>query len=388
MDKPNFADFRDELTDTAIDVTDIPLLKCVEKLFSDCLYLPEQDTQLPILIAYSLMPSAMATIAPILFLNGSKGSGKTTAMKIIAAIHNQQILSATTSAPAIRNHVNESRWDFPDELEGEKNTILLLDNVSGSTFLNEALYLYFLNGYDRQSDKVMISSGTAGVNLSFRVFGTKVISSIQPLLNFPQFEELARRCLTINFKGLDSLSGSQTAPNITALEEYDLTPLKGKFDEFWGKTYNLKDYVSIKKKLLKLRKKDGIPNGFTAHQWTISVDILATGCVIDLWDINIGLDTLARYFTYLKGAGKPAQPPLYLLLKQFTEREEAIALQLERDVVEINALEVKTLVHDAAKLGQLDCEVRSTLIGDTMRQLGYALEMNNRKTLTWRKNNG
>jgi hypothetical protein len=347
--------------------------------------LTDADTQLPIMIAYSLMPSAMASTVPILFLNGGKGSGKSTAMKIIGAIHDQQLLSASTSAAALRNHINASRWDFPDELEGEKNTLILFDNLTMATFLNEFLYLYFLNGYDRESDKVMISSGFAGTNLNFRVFSPKVISSIHPLLNHPQFEELARRCFPINFKSLDTVINYGDIPALTSLDMLDLSNLKASFDQFWYNIDHLKTYANTKKRLLKMQRKIGIPDSFTSAQWVISLDILVTGCVLDMWDINGGLAALRRYFAYLAGMGKPTQPPMFLLLKQFTEKEEAIAKELNKGETEINAFEVKTLVYDAAKQGQLDCEVRSSVIGETMRQLGYVLEMNNRKQLAWRK---
>ena len=62
-----------------------------------------------------------------------------------------------------------------------------------------------------------------------------------------------------------------------------------------------------------------------------------------------------------------------------------IAERVGTKVVELSAKELKIAVLDAAKNGQLDVEPRSALIGDTMRQLGWSLEMNRKNQLTWRK---
>jgi len=290
MPLPNFADYRDVQLDDDLTEYNLPLAEKVKKVFEQCLVLPEQDIQLPLLVAYGLLPSAMTTVVPVLLLSGDKGSGKSTAMKVIAAIHNQPLLSAATSAVAIRNHINDSRWEHPQLLECEKNTLILFDNVSEETFKNEFLYMYFLNGYDRETDNVMISSGVSGVNSVFKVYSPKVVSTIHSILNNPQYGELARRCLVIRFEGVDSLfTDDSLKPKLCPLDTINLSTLSTEFNEFWNNEENLKEYASTKKRLYRMWKKDGVPKGFTAHNWVISVDLLVTGCAVDLWDVNDGL---------------------------------------------------------------------------------------------------
>ena len=386
MPLPNFADYRDVQLDDDLTEYNLPLAEKVKKVFEQCLVLPEQDVQLPLLVAYGLLPSAMTTVVPVLLLSGDKGSGKSTAMKVIAAIHNQCLLSAATSAVAIRNHINDSRWEHPQLLECEKNTLILFDNVSEETFKNEFLYMYFLNGYDRETDNVMISSGVSGVNSVFKVYSPKVVSTIHSILNNPQFGELARRCLVIRFEGVDSLfTDDSLKPKLCPLDTINLSTLPTEFNEFWNNEENLKEYASTKKRLYRMWKKDGVPKGFTAHNWVISVDLLVTGCAVDLWDVNGGLSVLRRYWEWYEDKGKPPQSPLYLLLEQYIDREMKIAERIGVEVVELSAKELKIAVLDAAKNGQLDVEPRSALIGDTMRQLGWSLEMNRKNQLTWRK---
>ena len=157
------------------------------------------------------------------------------------------------------------------------------------------------------------------------------------------------------------------------------------FNNFWHDEDNLKEYASVKKRLYKLWKKTGVPKGFTAHNWVISVDILVTGSVVNLWDVNDGLSILAAYWDWYENKGKPPQSPLYLLLEQYIEREQAIADRCGSKLTELAAKEIKLAALEAAKNGQLDVEPRSALIGDTMRQLGWSLEMNKKQQLTWRK---
>lgn len=386
MTQPDFANFREIELDDNITDSNQPLAIKLEDIFLKTLILPDEDIQLPVLIAYTLLPSAMCTVIPILLLNGDKGSGKSTAMKIIGAVHNQPLLSATTSAVALRNHINESRWSHPQLLEGEKNCCVLFDNVGTETFKNEFLYLFFLNGYDRETDSVMISSGVSGVNTTFKVFSPKVLSTIHPILNSPDFEELARRCMVIKFKSLENFSSEEVKLiALTPADTINLKVLNENYHTFWNNEENLKEFATNKKRVLKQWKKNGLPTGFNSATWIISIDILVTGCALSMWDINGGLSYLRSYWEWYETTGKPVQSPLFLLLQEYIAKEEEIAEKLGQEKTELGAKELKVLVMDAAKNGQLDKEVRASLIGDTMRQLGWTLDMNRKKQLVWRK---
>jgi len=67
-----------------------------------------------------------------------------------------------------------------------------------------------------------------------------------------------------------------------------------------------------KRKLLRWRKKGVFPVVFSPSKWIVSVDLLATGCATDMWDIESGLATLTQYWEWFEKEGKPSLSPLQL----------------------------------------------------------------------------
>ncbi|MDF0553401.1 hypothetical protein [Kamptonema sp. UHCC 0994] len=389
---PDYSAFRNSDDDTEDFYNDeLSLAENFQALFAEVLIIPNQDIQLPIITAYTLMPSALAKVVPILFFLGGKGSGKSTAMQLMGAIHKQPVLSAATTAVALRNHVNQSRWTNWIECDGEKNTLLLFDNVTAKTLTDEDLYLYFLNGYDRQTDTVMVSAG-GGINLTFKVFGLKVVSTIHNFLGDVQFEELARRCMVVRFKNVDQLElGKPFYPQ--PLDAFSLPIFRSKFNEFWFKEENLVAYSKTRSKIRRRGRKNSLPAGFTATRWTISVDLICSGCVLNLWDIESGLQALSDYWQWLDDGGKPELSPLQQLLKQLIDVELRAVKAINKKHgdgtvdVEVSAKKVKDAVSHAASVGQLDSNPNATGIADTMRSLGWGLKMNSAKKLSWQQIN-
>ena len=388
---PDYSAYRNS-DDDAEDFYDdsLSLAQNFQLLFSQVLALPSQDIQLPIITAYTLMPSALAKVVPVLFFLGGKGSGKSTAMQLMGAIHKQPVLSAASSPVALRNHINQSRWTNWIECDGEKNTLLLFDNVTPKTLTDDFLYLYFLNGYDRQTDTVMVSAG-GGINLTFKVFGLKVVSTIHNFLGDVQFEELARRCMVVKFKSLEQLEGLASfvpAP----LDAFNLQILRRKFNEFWSKTENLIAYRETRAKVQRRRRKSQLPAVFTATRWAISVDLLVAGCCLDMWDIESGLEALSDYWQWFESEGKPELSPLQQLLKQLVNSELAAIYSINEKHglgtvdIEIPAKTVKDAVQDATAKGQLDSTPNAATIADTMRSLGWVLRMNKAQRLSWQAN--
>jgi hypothetical protein len=82
---------------------------------------------------------------------------------------------------------------------------------------------------------------------------------------------------------------------LTPVSTINLSTLPTEFNQFWNNEDNLKEYATVKKRLYKTWKKDGILEGFTANNWVIGTDILVTGCIVDLWNVDNGLSILRKY---------------------------------------------------------------------------------------------
>jgi len=178
-------------------------------LIDNSVVLPKKNLQLPIIASYFLVPSAICNILPILFLCGDKGSGKSLLSTIGAGFHNTEINSSVTTFAALRNYLNSQRWELVDIETGEtqeRHCMMVFDNVTEFTFSNDYTYLLFLNGYNRKTDRISISSGRAGENIVFHVFSPKIVSSIHALYLRGKFTELERRVIPVWTKPFEQFS--------------------------------------------------------------------------------------------------------------------------------------------------------------------------------------
>ncbi|WP_319418869.1 hypothetical protein [Pleurocapsa sp. FMAR1] len=171
-----------------------------------------------IIAAYFLLPSALCKIVPYLFLNGQSGSGKSTVAKLAGYLHGSPVNSSSDTFAAIRNSLSKRKkaWAYrqgaePGEVGSavsvEKNICMVWDDVSASTFTNSPeLYNMFKFGYDKSTDKIIVSSRETGVNIEFRCFCPKIFSSITPLHLDDRFKELKRRLIVIPCKRVEELT--------------------------------------------------------------------------------------------------------------------------------------------------------------------------------------
>ena len=267
----------------------------VINLINNSVILPKKNLQVPIAASYFLIPSAICNVLPVLFFCGDKGSGKSLLSTIGAGFHNTEINSSVTTFAALRNYLNSQRWELIDAETGEtqeNHCMLVFDNVTESTFSNDYIYLLFLNGYNRKTDRISISSGKAGENITFHVFSPKIVSSIHALYLRNKFTELERRVITIWTKPYEQFSieekkelGDESLLDKLDLNFIDLTVLNRYFDEFWDTEVNLIRFSLIKKQLIRLGKKRGVLNeNFTSARWTISLDLMTTGVVTSVFD--------------------------------------------------------------------------------------------------------
>lgn len=376
-----------------------PLSGRLMNLLNEAVILPHKNIQLPIIVAYSLIPSALATIAPILFLQGAKGSGKSTVTILISELHQSTVMSAATTFAGLRNYFNELRWDDPTECDGERNTCLLFDNVNKETLSNENLYTFLLNGYNRKTDSISISKGN-GENFNFKAFGLKVMSSIHPFYASAQFAELNRRCIVIKCKPFEAMQKKErdslglpedfTINERLELEAYDLTPLHTAFSEFWSDSRNLGDYVILKRRLMTRRKGFKIPETIDGAKWTISVDLLVTGIVTRVWDsIEEGLSHLGQYWGWYADHVASAHGAIHRVLMDFIKEElkqtEQVnkALGYEAIPPELSPERVKKCLSQAAALGMLDVVPTPSVTASTMADIGWMLGKNTSEKMAW-----
>ncbi|MCC3464304.1 MAG: hypothetical protein JGK33_32745 [Microcoleus sp. PH2017_11_PCY_U_A] len=115
-----------------------------------------KDFEYKMLASFVLMQSSLCSIAPVIQLFGSAGSGKSLA---ISELTGQEVFVGGSTGASIKNHINKIRWADPSTLTHEKNCLLLCDKVNRSTFDTDETLTVFLNGYNRKTDRQFISNG-------------------------------------------------------------------------------------------------------------------------------------------------------------------------------------------------------------------------------------
>jgi hypothetical protein len=346
-----------------------------------CVCLPENHYDL--ISAYILLPSALCRIVPYLFLHGQSGSGKSTVGKLIASIYNVDINSSSDTFAAIRNSLNKRKYgsfrkEVPESatgfmnIETEVNTCMVWDDVDPGTFkLNPDIYKLFKYGYDRASDKIMISSKDAGENLEFRCFCPKVFSSISPLHNLEDFKELRRRLLVIPFTKLEDLPDTKRlyfeAINSFNPDDIDwfncnklLTSLYWDLDrcESW-----LDVRRDIKSKLTKLN----------SNQTIICSDLAATGVVTGIWNSTSDANKyLADYFAWLDKDIETSKDSLLAIIERIIKQESDKAKGANITLAILNQT-FRNQLNNYYDQGWINDKPTSKAVGQIMIDRGFKL---------------
>lgn len=365
----------------------------------EAVLIPYIDIQLPVIAAYSFIPSAMASVVPLLYIQGDSGSGKSTLTDLISRIHNAEIRSAAATFAGLRNEFNKLRWADPENFDGEQNTCLLFDNINRDTLLNENLYTFFLNGYNRKTDTISISKG-GGENINFKVFGIKVLSSIHPFYTQSKFSELARRCIVIKCKPYEKMNQIEkqscgidenySIAERLELENLDLSILNKEFNKFWNTESNLLNYVDAKRQLLSRRKKFAIPDSIDSAKWTISIDLLATGVTTGVWrNIPSAVTALGDYWQWHKLNIASSFGATHKILKDFIADEtiniDKVNNELKYEAIpkEIPTEKLKKHLGWASSQGMLDMNPTPTAIVEVMADLGWRLDKGSKSQICW-----
>jgi hypothetical protein len=389
----NLENLRVELSASADDVWDdgLSFADNLTEIFNQSVIVPDKKIQLPIIISYCCLPSALCTVVPILFLQGKEGTGKSTAAIVIASVFGKEIFSAATSFAAIRNAVQGFRWFLPEKQEQEKNFGIVFDNVNAKTFLDEKLYTFFLNGYNRKTDRMEISNGD-GTNLVFKVFCPKVCNSIHPLYGDSKLSEISRRMLPIKFKRIEEIAaediGNFDVYSRLDVENINLGILNEKFNELWS-TENSVRFMELKRSLTGKNKIIKIPRVIKSHQWSLTLDMICAGCIAELWpDPFAATDAVANYWEWYNVNIAQGSSSFEVACSQVIKETVGNQQTIMRSLGIITALEIpcdvlKKRLDEFARQGALSEYPTPRVITDAMSRLGWQRSLNSKDVWVW-----
>ena len=286
--------------------------------------------------AYFMMPSALCKVVPYLFLYGQSGSGKSTYARIASYLHGTSINGSNSTFAGIRNEIETNRngvirvqsdSDYVDteQKEVERNTCLIWDDIDARLFLDDLnLYRLFKCGYDRSTDKIIISSRETGVNLEFHCFCPKIFSSISSLHLDDRFKELRRRLIVIPFKRVEdisseilnsySVSKANWQDNLIDDMAYDWKGFNELYSDYWDLN-KANTFLSYRKLF------SGSVPGLNSQQRIISLDLIATGLTCGIWlNLDVAIEDIKAYWQWFKQETE-ANAGLNGLLKEYIKQE-------------------------------------------------------------------
>ena len=369
----NYAIFREEALEnySELEIWDKQdsLSENIKRLISSCVVFPYPDIQLPLVVTYSLIPSGLCRVLPILLCTGASGTGKSTIGYLASKIQAAPILSSGDTFASIRNTLSEIKGT---KYGREKNCMMIWDDIDKSIFYEKPdIYRMLKYGYDRSSDTISIASRN-GENMLFRVFSPKIISTISPIHNATDLPELTRRCLVIQTKKVE-----QITTNDVELIDSKLIDYKGLSDEFnslWHDIELCKMFAKTRKLLVKKK-----PKSVDSERWLISLDILTNGICLELFDSSQdAINWLKAYWDHHDSLMKKSQGSLVELIKDYltteTERQKELSRLLETDdSIVIDAEKFKRQLEAWKQKGLVDIELTNKNIIEIMTNEGYKL---------------
>lgn len=390
----DYSQFCEDSSEPWQDIYDdsLSLAQNLIKILGESVLLPSAKIQIPIAVAYMLIPSALAKIVPVLFCHGQKGTGKSTVGFLAAKVHGSIICTSGDTFAAIRNYLEKARWHFPEEKKGEKNCILVWDDIDEAIFQQKPdIYRMLKYGYDKDSDTIQIASKD-GENLIFRVFCPKVTSSIQSLHNHPKYPELQRRVIVLKHKKYELFTQaekreSEIGEDFSVNDRLDLKAIDWKdfhyqFKDLWTNLDNCKLYAATRRKLTSRGKKPFTLGEYVdGARWTISIDLVCTGVVAGVWDSVVeGVEHINAYWQWHKENVSDEAGAMLKLMKQFIEQETAQVRKTNEGLgweclpLEVSPERLRTQINYWNNTGQLDMNPRTDVIVAIMQQLGWRLE--------------
>lgn len=367
MSKFDFSVFHNSESDTWVDLIDddsAQIPQIVLSLADNFLWYPNDSLKI-LLVAYCLVPSALSSRLPLLFLYGTSGSGKSTAGKFIAKVRGKSILSSSDTFASIRNYLNETK--FHEDSTIEKNCILVWDDIDPNVLTTkEDIFRMLKVGYDRQTQWISISSMKAGQNLRFPTFSPKVISSIHPVWTYPKLSELDRRSIVIpHKKPLESVE-------LLDLDCFSFKGLRELYDQFWMNEETCKFFLTFRKKFVRKRF-----DWISSEDKLLMADLISTVFICNLLESEEKIyDWLKEYWlNFLKPIKNKSSLAFIELLQEYVlehkKREDKLGA-----IFPIDAKNLLETCKNWSSEGKIETYITPITLGDYMGKLGYKLTKN------------
>lgn len=370
-------------------------------LINKAVLLPNHEVQSKIAATYAATHSIAIKVAPILWIQGDTGTGKSALSKVLAGLREQDgknTMSAASSYAAIRNHINRNRFDqFLDNqpihsLDNEHPFLLVIadikENFLTSTNGGAERFTLLRTGWDRSEEGQSISLGN-GESLYFYTFCLKILTTRDNFILKDKYAELFRRCLFIKTDHINNFSDAEKlrwySKSIEAIEP-DMIDWKGCNEHFLQFWYGDNDSNLLRfGKLLRQHgnmKKQALSHGMTEHQFKACFYLMCTARVLfDLSPLEV-IELFSSHFKYCKENIIPESEGLPRLIKlvcdeltyeheQFLAKSLEAGLEIAYEPFRMKMSEFKSkLQHFKEKQGVM-FGASEREIAECMRSLGF-----------------
>ncbi|MEO1349071.1 MAG: hypothetical protein AAFW84_09765 [Cyanobacteria bacterium J06635_15] len=355
--------------------------------------LPCAEIQLPVAIAYAWTNAKWSRVLGIHLAFGPEGSGKSTVAKFARGLRETESWGEACSFASVRNYLQGVKYlDEECEMEAD-GAALILDNVYSSTFQgsDNKLRSLILSGYKKADDRLIISSTTAGENLHFRTFSTKLISSVDPIHESYELRELRRRLLFTIHKKWEEM-GEDERPDFDMSERIDFDDMSfsGIFESEYLRIYgadtakgqrgpvNIVKYAEARKAAKRSRS---YPAHFTAERKEICIDPIATLLLIGGCEtVREGIEIFSRYWEFVDArmaeGSDILKQHLQPLLLPFEE-----AAKYNGGCVKVPMTLINQSLSAKHQAGEFMDKPRGKDVYDAMRQLGFSASTESSKTV-------
>jgi curved DNA-binding protein CbpA len=326
--------------------------------------LPEPQLQIPALASYLLIPTAVCSQSPIAFIQGLSGSGKSNLAKLARHLWDSgALLNANTTSVAMRNDIAEMKYHYPDSQTYEKLIHgLILDDLSPNQFVINPTLMTLAKVVDR-TQVWKISSGEAGQNLVFHLYGLRLITSVTAFDSYPEFSELARRCLTIK-------TAKKRNAKVLNPESLNWSGVHQHLVSSWT-IPKVEEFSSLYQEFDKLAQ-DGT-TGMHSHNAAMSAGMFAAGLSTGIWSgKDEAIESLSAYWSWIGSKRSLGQSATLQEINDFIDKQTKKAIDLNRPVIFAGKL-LQDHLESLRKNGHLDSILTISQLAEIMRGKGYHL---------------
>jgi energy-coupling factor transporter ATP-binding protein EcfA2 len=366
-------------------------------LISKAVILPNHEIQAKIAASYAAMHSIAIKVAPLLFIQGATGTGKSCLSKVLSGLreqHGNKTFGSTSTFSSLRNGVNKFRFkQFIDnqpiyQLDNEIPCLMSIADIKEFFFKDENRYALFRCGWDRSEEIQTISLGN-GENMSFYTFCPKIVTSRDSFILKETYTELFRRCLFLHTQHVDKFDALDKAKwyenSVEALEpdNIDWTGCSKHFLDFWygDNDANLLAFGKLRRQQGNL-KKQALLHGISEHEFKANFYVMiTTKTLFDLSPLEV-IEMYKNHFDYCKQNIIPESEGLprliSLVVSEFTAPHERMLKTLQEKGIKAKPETLKLKASDfKSKLDYYKSQqgvmfgASDGAISQAMRDLGF-----------------